>query len=194
MRIQSPNWIQSIYHKCSVFLDRPNPRCFYSSEEELLDIAPRWTAIAKWAVNEPTPPKEHEDAVTKLKKTLVIKEYLRRQTWSMPFSPVYWTGQYCEYLGMETSNTRHPKRSIWELDSSPVAPTVNICLQCGRSGFDPWVRKSLWRRKWQPIPVLLPRKSQGWKSLAGYSPWGRKETDTTERLHLTLTLPYIIVV
>ena len=124
MRIQSPNWIQSIYHKCSIFLARPNLRCFYSSEEELLDITPRWTAIAKWAVNELTPPKEHEDAVIKLKKTLVIKEYLRRQTWSMPFCPVYWTGQYCEYLGMETSNTRHSKRSIWELDSSLVAQTV----------------------------------------------------------------------
>ena len=42
-----------------------------------------------------------------------------------------------------------------------------------------------WRRKWQPTPVLLPRKSHGCKSLVGYSPWGRKESDTTERLHLT---------
>ena len=34
------------------------------------------------------------------------------------------------------------------------------------------VRKTPWRRKWQPTPVLLPRKSHGQKSLAGYSPWG----------------------
>ena len=40
-----------------------------------------------------------------------------------------------------------------------------------------------WRRKWQPIPVLLPGKSHGWVSLLGYSPWGREESDTTERLH-----------
>ena len=39
-----------------------------------------------------------------------------------------------------------------------------------------------WRRKWQPTPVLLPGKSRGWRSLVGYSPWGRKESDTTERL------------
>ena len=32
------------------------------------------------------------------------------------------------------------------------------CLQCRRPGFDPWVRKILWRRKWQPTPVLLPGK------------------------------------
>ena len=43
-----------------------------------------------------------------------------------------------------------------------------------------------WRRKWQPTPVLLPGKSHGWKSLVGYSQWGHKESDTTERLHLTL--------
>ena len=38
-----------------------------------------------------------------------------------------------------------------------------------------------WRRKWQPTPVFLPGKSHGQRSLAGYSPWGRKESDTTER-------------
>jgi len=40
-----------------------------------------------------------------------------------------------------------------------------------------------WRRQWQATPVLLPRKSHGWRSLVGYSPWGRKELDMTERLH-----------
>ena len=49
-----------------------------------------------------------------------------------------------------------------------------VCLQCGRLGFDPWVRKFSWRRKWQPTPVLLPGKSHGQRSLAGYSPWGCK--------------------
>ena len=39
-----------------------------------------------------------------------------------------------------------------------------------------------WRRKWQPTLVLLPRKFHGWRSLVGYSPWGRKESDTTEWL------------
>ena len=40
-----------------------------------------------------------------------------------------------------------------------------------------------WRRKWQPTPVFLPGKLHGWKSLAGYSPKGHKESDTTEQLH-----------
>ena len=55
-------------------------------------------------------------------------------------------------------------------------------LQCGRPGFNPWVGKISWRRKWQPTPVFLPGKSHGQRNLVGYSPWGRKESDTTERV------------
>ena len=49
--------------------------------------------------------------------------------------------------------------------------------------FDLWVGKIPWRRKWQPTPVFLPGESHGGRSLVGYSPWGRKESDTTELLH-----------
>ena len=59
----------------------------------------------------------------------------------------------------------------------------SVCLRCGRPGLDPWVGKIPWRRRWQSTPVLLPGKSHGQRSLVGYSPWGRKELDTTERLH-----------
>ena len=43
---------------------------------------------------------------------------------------------------------------------------------------------NIWRRKWQSAPELLPGKSHGPRSLVGYSPWGREESDTTERLHV----------
>ena len=50
-----------------------------------------------------------------------------------------------------------------------------------------WVRslvgKIPWSRKWQPTPVFLPGKSHGQRSLAGYNPWGQKESDTTEQLN-----------
>ena len=59
----------------------------------------------------------------------------------------------------------------------------SVCLQCGRPGFNSWVGKIPWRRQWQPTPALLPGKSHGQRSLISYSPWGRKESDTTERLH-----------
>src|SRR5574337_516527 len=57
-----------------------------------------------------------------------------------------------------------------------------------RYGFDAWVRKIPWRRKWQPTPVFLPEKSHGQRKLAGYSPWGHKESNTTEQLHFDFSL------
>ena len=56
-----------------------------------------------------------------------------------------------------------------------------------RPGFDPWVGKIPWRREWQPTPIFLPRKFHGQRNLAGYSPWGHKESDTTEGLSHTHT-------
>ena len=47
------------------------------------------------------------------------------------------------------------------------------------------------RRQWHPTPVLLPGKSHGWRSLVGCSPWGRYESDTTERLHFHFSLSRI---
>ena len=46
------------------------------------------------------------------------------------------------------------------------------CRRHKRHGFDPWVGKILWRRKWQPALVFLPRKFHGQRSLLGYSAWG----------------------
>jgi len=57
------------------------------------------------------------------------------------------------------------------------------CLQCRRCGFNPWVGKIPWSRKWQSTPVFLPEKSQGQRGLVGYSPKGGKEWDTTEQLN-----------
>ena len=48
-----------------------------------------------------------------------------------------------------------------------------------------------WRRQWHPTPVLLPGKSHGQRSLVGCRPWGREESDTTERLHFHFYLSCI---
>ena len=59
----------------------------------------------------------------------------------------------------------------------------NLSAQCRRHKrcwFDPWVRKIPGRKKWQPPPVFLPRKSHGQRSLVGYSPWGPKESNMTQ--------------
>ena len=52
---------------------------------------------------------------------------------------------------------------------------------CRRLRFDPWVQEIPCRKKWQPTPMLLPRKSHGQRTLAGYGPKGCKEEGTTEQ-------------
>ena len=47
------------------------------------------------------------------------------------------------------------------------------------------------RTQWHPTPVLLPGKSHGQRSLVGYSPWGHKESDMTERLNFHFSLSCI---
>ena len=63
------------------------------------------------------------------------------------------------------------------------------CKRHKRSGFNPWVRKISLRRKWQPTLAFLPGQSHGQRSLVGYSPWGHKESDTTERAHTHIHAP-----
>ena len=46
--------------------------------------------------------------------------------------------------------------------------------KCRRCGFNPWVGKISWRKKWQPTPIFLLGKSHGQRSLACYTPWGHK--------------------
>ena len=54
--------------------------------------------------------------------------------------------------------------------------------------MDPWMGKIPWRREWFPTPVFLPAEVHGQRGLAGYSPWGHKELDVSERLTLPLSL------
>ena len=58
------------------------------------------------------------------------------------------------------------------------------CRRHRRLRLDPGVEKILWKRKWQLTPVFLPGKSCRQRSLMCYSPWGRKESDTTELLSM----------
>ena len=59
------------------------------------------------------------------------------------------------------------------------------CRKHNSCRFNPWVGKIPWRMTWQPTPEVLPEETHGQKSLAGYSPWGRRESDTTEETEQT---------
>ena len=74
----------------------------------------------------------------------------------------------CKALNFPTINNGLP----WRLSGKESA------CQCSRHGFNPWVRKMPWRRKWQPTPVFW--KFHGQKSLKSYSARGWKELDMTD--------------
>ena len=68
-----------------------------------------------------------------------------------------------------------------------------LCKGHRRLGFNPWVGKIPWRKKWQPTLVFLPGEFHGQRSLVGYSSWGGKDSDMTntfQRVYiLTVTRP-----
>ena len=65
---------------------------------------------------------------------------------------------------------------------------LRFCLQCRRPGFDPCARKLPWRREWLLTLVFLPGEFHGQRSQASYSPWGQKESDTSEQLTISFSL------
>jgi len=69
-------------------------------------------------------------------------------------------------------------------DLMPEASVVAQTVKNLPAMQETWVGKIPWRREWQPTAVFLPGESHGQRNLWGYSPWGLKESDTTEQLTL----------
>ena len=97
------------------------------------------------------------------------------------------------------------RKTPWRRKRQP-APVFLPGKSHGQRSYSPWGHKKsdttewlnnnwiehMWglkrRRRWHPTPVLSPGEAHGRKSLEGCSPWGRKESDTTERLHFHFSL------
>ena len=89
-----------------------------------------------------------------------------------------------------------PTRALWKTRGKQMGRKQVVGPPRGHSGkesacqswrrktrmIDPGLKKIPWRRAWQPTPVFLPGESHGQRSLAGYSPWGHKESDKTRTL------------
>ena len=86
----------------------------------------------------------------------------------------------------------HLPISVGYLGGSVVKNPPCQCRRLRRLRFHPWVRKIPWSREWQPTAVFLPGEFPKQRSLADYSPWGRKESVTTERLTLSQTLCEVV--
>ena len=76
--------------------------------------------------------------------------------------------------------------SPYYIGASLVAHRVKNLPAMQETWFNPCVGKIPWGRGWLPIPVFLPGEFHGQRSLAGYSPQGHKESDTTEWRTLAL--------
>ena len=66
----------------------------------------------------------------------------------------------------------------------PGGSVVKTCPPSRRCGSNPWIGMIPWRRERLPSPVFLPGELHGQINLVGYSPWGRKESDTTKTFTL----------
>ena len=93
------------------------------------------------------------------------------------------------HLGGLPSMGSHRVGHDWSDSAAPAANTKHFCVletlnisMC--LVFYTHLLTFPWSRKWQPTPVFLPGESHGQRSLAGYSPWGYKESDTIEWLTL----------
>ena len=110
-----------------------------------------------------------------MQRTLIIQWFVYISIHS-PCQAVYTAKQWWRDGGVGKNIV--DVHSRWCSGKSSACP----CRRCERCGFDLWVGKIPWSRKWQPTPVFLLRKSHGQRSLASYSPWGCKGSDTTEQL------------
>ena len=100
------------------------------------------------------------------------------------WSPSGWTGWFSlqsKGLSRVFSNTTVQKHQFFGAQLY-VASLVAQRLKRLPAMQATWVEKIPWRRKWLPTPVFLYGESHGQRSLVGYSPWGRRESDRTERL------------
>ena len=105
--------------------------------------------------------------------------------WRIPggawWAAVYGAAQSRTWLKWLSSNSSSSGPSGWHQWLKKEKSACQ-CRRQKRLGFNLWVGKIPWSRKWQPTPVSLPGESHGQRSLAGYSPWGHKESDVTEHM------------
>ena len=105
----------------------------------------------------------------------ILHSYIQHSSQSGPFE----TNQNMSHLSSKLSSDSHLKSGV----------KAKIFTVTYKANF--YKTYNCQRRQWHPTPVHLPGKSHGWRSLVGCSPWGRKESGMTERLHFHFSLPCI---
>ena len=109
----------------------------------------------------------------------------QRLCWLLAEMTVFWTHWVKQHSPSKSTSLfffltwpwKHLKLPLWLIRPPWGLSSKEFTRKVGH-GFDPWVRKILWKREWQPPPVFLPGKSHGHRSLTGYTSRG-EELDTT---------------
>ena len=113
-----------------------------------------------------------------------FSDWVRKSPWRRSWQPipVFFPGESHGHKpgGLQSMVSQRVEHNEWPSTGHSGKEPSSPCRRRKRCGFNPWVREIPWRRKWQPTPVFLPGESHGQRSPAGYSPWDRKELDTTE--------------
>ena len=110
-------------------------------------------------------------------ETLAFSDSLFTQFTEIPTDPLLLT---LAVLHLHTLRL-HTDPNTWLPHATLTTPTSLLLLAELKQFCTP--KRQLRRRQWHPTPVLLPGKSHGQRSLVRCSPWGRKESDMTERFH-----------
>ena len=127
---------------------------------------------------------QSKDIMRPLQNTLLKSSYdTQKVVCNLLFSSTMETLNECHDT-VHKEYTQYSGHHGW---NSLVAQTVKNLPAMQETGFDSSVRKILWRKEWLSTLVFLPGQFHGQRSLVGYSPWGWKESDTTEQLILSLS-------
>ena len=111
-----------------------------------------------------------------------------------------WRTGMLRYLGMKHQCLQltfrwsgKNEKGMYKYRASQSLNGKESTCQCRRHRFDPWVGKTPWRRRWQPILVFLPGEFYGQRSLVGYSLWGCKESGMTKQLSIHIIMHIIFI-
>ena len=186
MQVQSLDWEEALEEKMAIHSRTVAWKISWTKEPDGLQSMGSQTSLTQLSMRAP----HIRQRCIQFSKAKLLSKMLERKSsewnagtvdWKSVRGHWQWLGKWVEYQQLQI------QLSLVYLLSHLILGLpwwLSLCLQCGRPGFDPWVGKIPWRRKWQPTPVFLPGESHGRRSFVGYSPRGLKELDTTERLHV----------
>ena len=135
-------------------------------------VSRRWNCKAlkqAWGPFEPGIPCQHVGYMSMKPALYRASEILEKVQFHRKMKELY-----SNQISLDQFLVLHSISLIAERDRGSISSSVKKSYQMRRCGFDPWLGKIPWRRKLQPIPVVLPGEFHGQRSLAGYSPWGCK--------------------